>query len=143
MVVPVHTRCTEWSGFLAGDFMYVWSVFVIAKRVLIRSRATSNRLRAYGKSCRLVRACSCNPVELAARSSRIPAADRAARPRPSAQVCACALGMADLASDLSGNEGNNKQNADAVNRHGPRQCFSHECNTALIILSPIIPCGQV
>lgn len=44
--------------------MYVWSVFVIAKRVLIRSRVTPNRLRAYGKSCRLVRACSCNPVDL-------------------------------------------------------------------------------
>lgn len=92
--------------FLAG--IYVWSVFVIAKRVFIRSRATSNRLRAYGKSCSLVRACSCNPVGLAARSSRIPAADRAARPLSSAQVCACALGMADLASDLSGDEGNNK-----------------------------------
>lgn len=97
--------------------MHVWSVFVIAKRVLIRSRATPNRLRAYGMSCRLVRACSCNPVELAARSSRIPAADRAARPLSSAQVCAYALGKADLASDLSGNEGNNKQNADAENRH--------------------------
>lgn len=38
--------------------------FVIAKRVLIRLRATPNRLRAYGMSCRLVRACSCNPVDL-------------------------------------------------------------------------------
>lgn len=99
--------------------MYIWSIFVFAKRVLIRSRVTSNRLRAYGKSCRhgLVRACSCNPVELAARSSRIPAADRAARPLSSAQVCACALAMGVLASDLSGNEGNKKQNADAENRH--------------------------
>lgn len=55
--------------------MYIWSVFVIAKRVLIRSRATSNRLRAYGMSCRLVRRVLLQSRGLAARSSRIPAAD--------------------------------------------------------------------
>lgn len=120
-MVPVHTRCTEWSGFLGGILCMVHFFFVIAKRVFIRSRATSNRLpvRAYGKSCRLVRRVllqsrgTCRSVipYPCCRSSSTAATQR------SGQVCAYALAMAVLASDLSGNEGNNKQNADAVNRH--------------------------